>query len=158
VPETTGAPWNWRIPDSLGNDFFKTGFTAIRNLAADIAASMTTLNDRTTVGTWTDIVLATGFTAGVGVDKPQYRREGQRVFMKGWVKVDTAKAALALFTATALPAELRPLVNQTAWGFWETAPQTIRLEITTAGHLQSFIALNANQWINLGTVTWSIGA
>jgi len=45
MPETL-APWNWRVPLADGSDFFKTGFTALRNLATDIGASLTAETDK----------------------------------------------------------------------------------------------------------------
>jgi hypothetical protein len=42
----TGTAFNWRLP--LGNDIFKVGFQAVRDMATDIAATITGINTRLT--------------------------------------------------------------------------------------------------------------
>lgn len=43
------SPFGWRIPSLDGSDFFKTGFTAIRNLASDIKDTVSALATRADV-------------------------------------------------------------------------------------------------------------
>lgn len=43
----TGTVYNWRLP--VGGDILKIGVTAIRNLATDIATTITSVADRVTV-------------------------------------------------------------------------------------------------------------
>jgi len=108
--ETSGALPN-NTPDNTPNGLqFWTAFLTVYGieftaafLATGTAASIATLNNEVADGAWTNITLATGWSAGGNV--PQYRVDGKgRVYLRGEAVVTgSATGTIATLPSSAFP-------------------------------------------------------
>lgn len=121
--------------------------------AADLA-----LSNRITVleaGAWTDLpTLGTGWaTEAAGGETVQYRIEGKRVFLRGWLHSTIAGNTN---TICGFPLGTRPSRNTTVWGHWDASPTVARMNISTAGIFLPSTAFAVNQFVHLAPISWGI--
>lgn len=86
-----------------------------------------------TVTAWTNITLASGFTAGSPA--PQYRKNGDVVEFRGYVAVTAAKAQNAVFSIFTMPAGFRPAYGGTSTNVGCCVPMTNSSAFYAAGLL-----------------------
>lgn len=86
---------------------------------------------------WTDIPAKTGFTRQTGDDRPQVRKRGGQIYLRGgWT--NAGMAASGTFTVATLPAGFRP--PNTSWPNFRAYSSSVAaggdMFITTGGDLQ----------------------
>lgn len=86
----------------------------------------------------------------------QYRVEGRRVFLRGYVECYASSPALGQISGlNVVPAALRPSATVPLWAPVELSVP-IRLEITADGTLRTYRAINAGIFFDLDGLSWAI--
>lgn len=109
---------------------------------------------------WTTLPITANWNTftetGRYVSNVGYRREGDRVFLRGYLQCNTSVAAGAAITSSAIPAGLRPSVNTIIYAPIELSTPG-RLEIQTSGTMLTYRAVTAPQFFCLDGMSWPIG-
>lgn len=117
---------------------------------------------------WLGNVLVTSVSTGSPpYSNVQYRREGDRMVMRGWARSVNGIPAAAngsspVTTAAGVPAEYRPAYPTTLWPATDNPPTgagsgVLRIELGPNGQMNAVRALAAGGYLNFDQVSWPIG-
>lgn len=98
------------------------------------------------------------FTHDPGANQPpvQYRKEGKRVFVRGWGTTGTSAVASGSAISSALPAAFRPPERTTSWAMRNAGGVAMRVDIMPDGSILVMEPIAANSYINFATVSWPV--
>lgn len=131
-------------------------------LAPPAAADLAAVAGRTSVlengGAWQGVTFASGWTSytGEGYATFSYRKEGPRVYLRGWVVTSAATAANALIISAALPVAFRPASTVAVYGHIDGA-NPVRLTMSTAGEFRAVGAFASGTYVYVGGQSYALG-
>lgn len=99
------------------------------------------------------------FTNDPGAGQPpvQYRREGKRVFVRGWGITGASAVAAGSKISNPLPAAFCPPVRTTTWAMRNSGGVAMRVDIDIDGGVFAMEPIAAATYINFATVQWPVG-
>ena len=130
-------------------------------LAPPAAADLAAIAGRASVlenrGAWQGVTFASGWSSytGEGYATFSYRKEGPRVYLRGWLTTTAATAANALIVAAAVPVAFRPAATVAVYGHIDAA-HPVRLTMSTAGELRATGAFASGAFIYVGGLSYAL--
>lgn len=108
--------------------------TSISEIEVDITAINDEISDITTDSGWLDMTLAEGWTFPYATDKPQYRKIGNRVYLRGLIN----GANTAGMTIATLPEGYRPTANYfSRWACAHSQTEQQNIEVKPDGRVNN---------------------